>query len=76
MLEQRRITVEAPAAVRAVVRRSAELDAVALDDLEDEELRLLALAVGDHLPIEIHQRIEALRARRRTLAQASAGARP
>ncbi len=29
--------------------------------LEDEELRLLGCAVGDHLPVELSLRVEALR---------------
>jgi len=36
--------------------------------LEDRELALLAHGVGDHLPIELAERVLALRARRTALA--------
>jgi hypothetical protein len=36
--------------------------------LEAEELRLLACAVGDHLPIELALRVQALEAERARLA--------
>jgi hypothetical protein len=35
--------------------------------LEAQELRLLAAAIGDHLPVELAERVEALRRRRRAL---------
>lgn len=35
--------------------------------LEAQELRLLALAVGDHLPYELGQRVAVLRAERAAL---------
>ena len=35
--------------------------------LRDEELRLLAQGVGEHLPIELAERIRALRRERRVL---------
>ena len=38
--------------------------------LEAEELRLLACAVGDHLPIELALRVQALEAQRAVLAGA------
>jgi hypothetical protein len=40
---------------------------VELELLEAEELRLLAEAIGDHLPVELAERVEALRQRRRAL---------
>jgi hypothetical protein len=36
----------------------------ALEDLEAQELRLYALGWGDHLPVEVRERIERLRQRR------------
>ncbi|MFZ0088812.1 MAG: hypothetical protein WAL63_04860 [Solirubrobacteraceae bacterium] len=36
----------------------------ALEDLEAQELRLYALGWGDHLPVEVRERIEALHRRR------------
>ena len=38
--------------------------------LEAEELRLLACAVGDHLPIELALRVQAIEAQRAVLAGA------
>jgi hypothetical protein len=44
---------------------SGEVEPVDLVDLEDEELRILALAVGDHpLPIELRERLVSLRRQR------------
>jgi len=37
--------------------------------LEDEELRLLGAAVGEHLPVELGLRVEALRAARAELGR-------
>ena len=37
------------------------------EELEAEELRLLAMAVGDHLPPEIQARVQRLRRRRAAL---------
>jgi hypothetical protein len=44
--------------------------AAAAAALEARELRLLALAVGDHLPIELALEVAALRARRAALVAA------
>jgi hypothetical protein len=38
-----------------------------LELLEAQELRLLAAAIGDHLPVEVAERVDALRRRRRAL---------
>jgi len=35
-----------------------------LEDLQARELRLYALGWGDHLPVEVRERIEVLRQRR------------
>ena len=43
-------------------------------ELEDEHTRILAHAVGDHLPAELHARVLHLRARRARLLAATAGA--
>jgi len=40
---------------------------VAVAALEARELRLLALAVGDHLPVELTMAVAALRAQRAAL---------
>ncbi len=53
---------EAPEEARSA--RGGDVESVSVVDLEDQELRLLALAVGDHLPIEIRLRIASLRDRR------------
>ena len=50
-------------AVSGVIDRAAVAAA-----LEARELRLLAYAVGDHLPIELALEVGALRARRAALA--------
>lgn len=39
-----------------------------LDKLERAELRVLASAVGDHLPVELVLQVEAIRRERRALA--------
>jgi hypothetical protein len=39
-----------------------------LDQLERAELRVLASAVGDHLPVELVLQVEAIRRERRALA--------
>ncbi len=55
----------------ALYATSRDVEHVAVEDLEVEALRLLALAVGDHaLPIEIRDRLTALQ-RRRAAAYAS-----
>lgn len=41
--------------------------------LEARELRLLACAVGDHLPVELAETVVDLRARRRALFEPVAG---
>jgi hypothetical protein len=40
-----------------------------LDDLEAQELRLYALGWGDHLPVELRERIEMLRRRKLALEE-------
>jgi hypothetical protein len=52
-----------PVAEMGVLDRAAAIAA-----LEARELRLLALAVGDHLPIELAVQVAELRARRAALA--------
>ena len=42
--------------------------------LFDEELRLLAVGVGDHLPVEVSDRVARLRDERRELEFARVGA--
>jgi hypothetical protein len=39
----------------------------ALEDLEAQELRLYALGWGDHLPVELRERIETIRQRKLAL---------
>jgi hypothetical protein len=39
----------------------------ALEDLDAQELRLYALGWGDHLPVELRERIEAIRQRKLAL---------
>jgi hypothetical protein len=51
----------------AVVELADAARPAELELLEAEELRLLAAAIGDHLPIELAERVEALRRRRRAL---------
>ena len=41
----------------------------ALEDLEAQELRLYALGWGDHLPVELRERIEMIRRRKLVLAE-------
>jgi hypothetical protein len=61
-----------PATLRAA---SGSLEPVDLCDLEDQELRILALAVGDHpLPIELRERLADLRRRRKPVGRS--GGRP
>ena len=38
-----------------------------IERLEEEELRALAACVGDHLPVEVSQRVERLRSERLAL---------
>lgn len=47
--------------------------AAAAAALEARELRLLAYAVGDHLPVELAEAVGELRARRRALLERVAG---
>jgi hypothetical protein len=46
---------------------------VALEDLEAQELRLYALGWGDHLPVEVRERIDVLHHRRSELEALLAG---
>lgn len=46
-----------------------DLLAVRLGDLEDQELRLLGAATGEHLPVELGLRVEVLRAARAELGR-------
>lgn len=48
--------------LRAVAEEAIELSP--LERLERDELRLLALGVGDHLPAEIVERVAAIRQER------------
>ena len=41
----------------------------ALEDLEAQELRLYALGWGDHLPVELRERIETIRRRKLVLEE-------
>ena len=41
-----------------------DLARVRIERLEAEELRALAVGVGDHLPLEVSERVERLRAER------------
>ena len=41
----------------------------ALEDLEAQELRLYALGWGDHLPVELRERIEMIRRRKLALEE-------
>ena len=41
----------------------------ALEDLEAQELRLYALGWGDHLPVELRERIETIRRRKLALEE-------
>ena len=41
----------------------------ALEDLEAKELRLYALGWGDHLPLELRERIETIRRRKLALEE-------
>ena len=64
MPPERHLTLAAPpdALLQAA---SDELEVIDDDDLENEELRLLArYATGDHLPVEIRDRVARLRHRR------------
>lgn len=51
-----------------------DLTRARVERLEAEELRLLAMGVGDHLPIELVLRVERLRVERRTLGREPAPA--
>jgi hypothetical protein len=41
----------------------------ALEDLEAQELRLYSLGWGDHLPVELRERIETIRLRKLALKE-------
>jgi hypothetical protein len=54
---------EAPPAGALAIGVSPATAQAQLQDLRDEEARLLATAVGEHLPAEISARVEAIRLR-------------
>jgi hypothetical protein len=49
----------------ALLVERAEAPPTELELLEAEELRLLAAGIGDHLPVELAERVDELRRRRR-----------
>jgi hypothetical protein len=61
------LSVIAAPADRSAVGPDMLDPAVAATELEARELRLLAHAVGDHLPIELALQVAELRARRAAL---------
>lgn len=62
---------EAPPAGALAIGISPATAQAQLQALRDEETRLLATAVGEHLPTEISERVEAIRLRRAALREAS-----
>ena len=53
---------------RTALSPVVDLARARIERLEAEELRALAACVGDHLPVELAQRVERLRTERLALA--------